>query len=83
MNDSDITHEETSNGKLMPAAVPARCNEQGFLLIGAPPAMGPHVWPGNDYHIYDIPLFWANTQADSVRRVRAKTEANAASEPAS
>ena len=66
-----IPDEETSNGKLMPAAVPARCNEQGFLLIGAPPAMGPHVWPGNDYHIYDIPLFWANTQADVGRRIAA------------
>jgi hypothetical protein len=28
------------------------------------------VLPGNNYHVYDIPLFWRNVQADVARRVR-------------
>ena len=37
----------------------------------APPAIGPYVMPGNNYHVYDIPLFWANLRADMARRVAA------------
>jgi hypothetical protein len=33
--------------------------------------MGPFVAPGNNYHVYDIPLFWANIRADFARRVGA------------
>ncbi len=40
-------------------AVAARCDERGLLLIGDPPELGPYVLPGNNYHVYDIPLFWA------------------------
>ncbi|QFT77250.1 DUF3089 domain-containing protein [Erythrobacter sp. THAF29] len=63
-------------GELVPGAVPARCDERGLLLIGDPPEMGSYVLPGNNYHVYDIPLFWANTQADVARRVRAMDPAN-------
>jgi len=56
---------------LSPGLVGARCGEDGFLLIGPPPRLGPLVMPGNNYHVYDIPLFWANTQADVARRVQA------------
>ena len=56
---------------LVPEAVPARCDERGLLLIGDPPRMGEGVLPGDNYHVYDIPLFWANVQADVVERVRA------------
>lgn len=72
-----VPNETMSSGELVPAAVPARCDERGLLLIGDPPEMGPYVLPGNNYHVYDIPLFWANTQADVVKRVRAKTGAAA------
>jgi hypothetical protein len=41
------------------------------LLIGPPPQMGGYVLPGNNYHVYDLPLFWANTRADVIRRVAA------------
>jgi hypothetical protein len=58
-----------SSAELVPEAVPARCDEQGLLLIGDPPDLGQGVLPGNNYHVYDIPLFWANLQADVVRRV--------------
>ncbi len=57
-------------GKLQPGLVPARC-EGGLLLIGAPPKLGPYVLPGNNYHVYDIPLFWANVRADVKARVQA------------
>ncbi|MBW8783749.1 MAG: DUF3089 domain-containing protein [Novosphingobium sp.] len=59
------------HGKLVPGMVGARCGHDGFLLIGSAPALGPYVLPGNDYHVYDIPLFWANVRADFARRVAA------------
>jgi hypothetical protein len=63
--------ERLSSGELVAGAVSARCSEQGLLLIGDPPEMGPGVLPGNNYHVYDIPLFWRNLQLDVERRVRA------------
>lgn len=66
-----VPNAKLSSGELVPHAVGARCNGQGLLLIGSPPDLGPYVLPGNNYHVYDIPLFWANLQADVVRRVRA------------
>lgn len=64
-----------SNGELVPGAVPARCSERGLLLIGNPPEIGDGVLPGNNYHLYDIPLFWRNLQADVARRMRTWTAA--------
>ncbi|MEL6485754.1 MAG: DUF3089 domain-containing protein [Pseudomonadota bacterium] len=64
-----VPDQTMSNGELVPAAVPARCDERGILLIGDPPELGSYVLPGNNYHVYDIPLFWANTQADVAQRV--------------
>ncbi|MBU6269018.1 MAG: DUF3089 domain-containing protein [Sphingomonadales bacterium] len=58
-------------GMLVKGMVPARCGPQGFLLIGPGPQMGAEVMPGNNYHVYDIPLFWANVRADVARRVAA------------
>lgn len=60
-----------SSGTLTPGLVPARCDARGLLLIGDPPEMGAAVLPGNNYHVYDIPLFWANLRADVTRRVAA------------
>lgn len=57
--------------KLVPAAVPARCDRSGFLMIGNPPDLGPYVLPGNNYHVYDYSLFWANVRADAARRLAA------------
>lgn len=68
-----VPEADMSNGELVPAAVPARCDERGLLMIGDPPEMGSYVLPGNNYHVYDYPLFWANTQANVVRRVVAIT----------
>ena len=61
-----------SSGELIVGAVPARCDPAtGLLLIGDPPDLGPGVLPGNNYHVYDIPLFWANLKADVTRRLAA------------
>ena len=46
----------------------ARCSPEGFLLLDHPPRMGALVMPGNNYHVYDIPLFWAALRADAERR---------------
>jgi hypothetical protein len=64
-------NEDLTGGELVPGAVPARCDARGLLLIGDPPELGPYVLPGNNYHVYDIPLFWANLRADAAARVKA------------
>lgn len=63
--------KETRTATLIVGAVPAACRADGFLSIGDAPDMGAYVLPGNNYHIYDIPLFWANLRADFARRVAA------------
>jgi hypothetical protein len=67
-----IPNEEFSGAEFRRGAVPARCGPRGFLLIGdneALPDMGPYALPGNNYHVYDYALFWANIRADAERRL--------------
>lgn len=66
-----VPEESLDKGSLVRALVPARCDARGLLLIGPPPEMGAYVLPGNNYHVYDLPLFWANTKADVTRRADA------------
>lgn len=66
-----VPDAKLENGTIKPALVGARCDEQGILRIGAGPEMGPFVLPGGNYHVYDVPLFWANLRADFVRRAKA------------
>ncbi len=66
-----VPDEEVKTAELVIGAVPARCNDSGILLIGDPPKLGSAVLPGNNYHVYDIPLFWRNLQEDVARRARA------------
>lgn len=66
-----VPEDSMETGELVPGAVPARCDDRGLLLIGDPPELGSYVLPGNNYHVYDVPLFWANTKADVARRVNA------------
>ena len=68
-----VPNEDMSSGELIAGQVGARCNDDGLLLIGDPPELGRYVLPGNNYHVYDIPLFWQNLQEDVVRRVGAWT----------
>ncbi len=74
-----VPDEDLSGGVLVPQAVPARCDAQGLLLIGNPPEMGSYVLPFNNYHVYDIPLFWRNLQLDVVRRMQAWSGSEAGS----
>ena len=55
--------------RLVPGAVPARCDARGFLLIGNPPTVGAAALPGNNYHIYDYALFWENVRRDATERL--------------
>jgi Protein of unknown function (DUF3089) len=68
-----VPEDTMEKGTLQPGLVPARCDKRGLLLIGPPPEMGSYVLPGNNYHVYDLPLFWANTRADVIRRVEVWT----------
>lgn len=66
-----VPNEELTDGVITPGIVPAACDDRGFLLLGGEPQMGNYVLPGNNYHVYDYPLFWANIRADAERRVAA------------
>lgn len=71
-----VPETSLTDGTLVAGSVAARCAPSGLLLIGTgrdltPPNLGPYVMPGNNYHVYDIPLFWANLRADMARRVAA------------
>ncbi len=82
-----VPNEDLTDGDLVPGAVPARCADNGLLLIGDPPELGEYVLPGNNYHVYDIPLFWRNLQEDVARRyagwAQAQTQAQTQARPAS
>lgn len=66
---------EKRTGTLVAKTVPAACGTDGFLHIGPAPKleMGDYVLPGNNYHVYDIALFWANLRADARKRLTAWT----------
>ena len=69
-----VPNEDFSSAEFRRGAVPARCGPRGFLLIGdndALPDMGSYALPGNNYHVYDYALFWANVRADAERRLAA------------
>ena len=67
-----VPNADLSAAKMVKAAVPARCDVRGFLLIGEDaPDLGPYVLPGKNYHVYDYALFWANIRADAETRLAA------------
>lgn len=71
-NRGTLTLQEDMDGTaLLPGLISARCDRNGFLLIGPPPDLGPFVLPGNNYHVYDYGLFWANVRADANERLNA------------
>lgn len=66
-----VPNDELSDATLVEGAVPARCDDRGFLLIGDPPDLGPYTLPGNNYHVYDYSLFWRNVREDVMKRMTA------------
>ncbi|MBX3565099.1 MAG: DUF3089 domain-containing protein [Sphingomonas sp.] len=67
-----IQDKDLRNARIVKGGVPARCDGRGVLLIGGnPPDLGPYVLPGNNYHVFDYSLFWANVRADAERRLAA------------
>ena len=66
-----VPSKDLTAATIEPGHVPARCDGRGFLLIGEPPDVGSYVLPGNNYHVYDYALFWANIRADAGRRLAA------------
>ncbi|MEG3085773.1 DUF3089 domain-containing protein [Sphingomonas sp. PB4P5] len=66
-----VPSADLASATIVAGSVPARCDPQGFLLIGEPPTIGSYVLPGNNYHVYDYGLFWANVRADAARRLAA------------
>ncbi|EIZ78933.1 hypothetical protein WSK_2476 [Novosphingobium sp. Rr 2-17] len=77
---NDTRADQGAGAEMAVGVVPAACGADHFLHIGPPPAldMGPYVLPGNNYHLYDVTLFWANVRADFERRVTAWQAAQAA-----
>ncbi|OSZ69266.1 hypothetical protein CAP39_09290 [Sphingomonas sp. IBVSS1] len=56
--------------QLVVPGVAARCDARGLLLIGDAPSGYPaFVLPGNNFHVFDYPLFWASVRADVAARV--------------
>jgi hypothetical protein len=60
---------DLSSATIEAGRVSARCEGRGFLAIGSAPDVGSYVLPGNNYHVYDYSLFWANVRADVARRL--------------
>ena len=66
-----VPNPDFTSASLAPGRVSAAC-ENGFLIIdGDIPLLGPYVLPGNNYHVYDYALFWANIRRDAERRLAA------------
>ncbi|OJY60885.1 MAG: hypothetical protein BGP16_13260 [Sphingobium sp. 66-54] len=61
--------EPLSTQLVAPGMVGAHCEERGFLMLDGAPRLGTYMLPGNNYHVYDYPLFWANIRADAARRL--------------
>ena len=64
-----LPNSQLSDATIRAGLVPARCDARGHLLIGSPPDLGPYVLPGNNYHVYDYALFWANIRRDATERL--------------
>jgi hypothetical protein len=67
--------EGFKSGSLIAGKIGTKCDDtRGFLMIGDGEiaknyVVAGYVLPGNNYHVYDITLFWANVRADALRRL--------------
>jgi hypothetical protein len=70
-----VPNASLSAARLVSPGVPARCDAQGLLLIGEAPSGYPaFVMPGNNFHVFDYPLFWQAVREDVAARVAAWQE---------
>ena len=60
---------DLTDARLVPG-VGARC-DKGLLIIDQSPELSRFVLPGNNYHAYDLALFWGATRRDAQRRLQA------------
>jgi hypothetical protein len=71
--------DEVRQAALVRPSVGARCDSAtGLLTIVDPPHLGDDVMPGNNYSVYDFPLFWRNLRNDIARREAAWMRAHRA-----
>ncbi|WP_310497817.1 DUF3089 domain-containing protein [Sandarakinorhabdus sp.] len=69
---SMVPSADFKSATLVAGGIGARCTAAGILDIGPPPGGYPgYVLPGNNYHVYDFPLFWADLRSDAARRMAA------------
>ena len=67
-----VPNSDFTGGTLVGKGLGAQCLASGILDIGDPPGgYTAFVLPGNNYHVYDYALFWANVRADAERRAGA------------
>lgn len=68
-----VPEASLDEGELEPGLVGAACSGRGILSLGdnVPSEFGTYSLPGNNLHVYDYPLFWANLKADAERRTAA------------
>ena len=70
-NGTLVPDAQLTSATLRPGLTGAHCRSDGLLHLDGAPELGPFVLPGNNYHVYDIPLFWADLRSDYARRVAA------------
>jgi hypothetical protein len=70
-NQGMLQLDKDGQQNLVRPGVNATCRKDGFLIIEGMPDLGPFVLPGNNYHVYDYALFWANVRVDAARRLDA------------
>ena len=64
-----LPNSDFTGGTLIAKGIGAQCLASGILDIGEPPGgYSAYVLPGNNYHVYDYALYWANVRADAERR---------------
>ena len=68
-----VPKSDLSSATLAKSQTTLRCDARGILLLGTvPDGVGGHyVLPGNNYHVFDYALFWADVRADAERRLAA------------
>jgi hypothetical protein len=77
-----LPNADFSGGELIARGIGAQCLASGILDIGEPPGgYSAFILPGNNYHVYDYPLFWADLRADVGRRVAAFAATGTSAKP--